>query len=101
MRYHYSAMLAYYPLLLKGALLTLELIAIGGVCGIALGIFGAWARSDGPRPLKMAVGAYVEIVRNTPFLVQLFFIFSFCPSAGMAHRTAASLAMQGAQSRRL
>ncbi|WP_158904393.1 amino acid ABC transporter permease [Burkholderia sp. L27(2015)] len=97
MRYHFNFgdVLAYYPLLLKGALLTLELIAVGGVCGIALGIFGAWARSYGPRPLKTAVGAYVEIVRNTPFLVQLFFIFFGLPSAGiqLTELEAASLAM--------
>jgi len=81
MRYHFNfgEVFAYTPWLIKGALLTLELIGIGGVLGIALGIFGAWARSYGPRYLRVLFGAYVELIRNTPFLVQLFFIFFGLP----------------------
>lgn len=97
MHYHFNfgEVLAYYPLLIKGALLTLELIAIGGVCGIALGICGAWARSDGPRWLRALVGVYVELIRNTPFLIQLFFIFFGLPSIGvqLSELEAAALAM--------
>jgi len=94
-QFNFGDVLAYYPWLLKGALLTLELIAIGGVCGIALGIFGAWARSNGPRWLRWLIGAYVEVIRNTPFLIQLFFIFFGLPSAGiqLTELEAASLAM--------
>ncbi len=75
--------------------MTLELIAVGGVLGIALGIFGAWARTSGPRALRAVFGAYVELIRNTPFLIQLFFIFFGLPSIGiqMTELEAASLAM--------
>jgi polar amino acid transport system permease protein len=97
MRYHFNFgdVLAYYPWLIKGTLLTLELIAVGGVLGIALGIFGAWARTSGPRALRAVFGAYVELIRNTPFLIQLFFIFFGLPSIGiqMTELEAASLAM--------
>ena len=97
MRYHFNfgEVFAYTPWLIKGALLTLELIGIGGVLGIALGIFGAWARSYGPRYLRVLFGAYVELIRNTPFLVQLFFIFFGLPSIGiqLSELEAASLAM--------
>nr|WP_252192988.1 amino acid ABC transporter permease [Rhizobium sp. CSW-27] len=85
----------YAPDILKGVMITLELIAVGGVLGILLGIFCAWARALGPRWLKAPVGLYVELIRNTPFLIQLFFIFFGLPSIGvqMNELTAANLAM--------
>jgi polar amino acid transport system permease protein len=73
----------YTDVLVKGVLTTIELIAAGGVIGVAVGIFGAWARTQGPRWLKPLVSAYVELIRNTPFLVQLFFIFFGLPSIGV------------------
>src|SRR5207237_8323684 len=76
--------LASYPgMLAKGAAVTLELTVIGGVLGVAVGIFGAWARSARVPWLKPLVGAYVELIRNTPFIVQLFFIFFGLPSLGV------------------
>ena len=85
MAYHFDflATFDYTDVLVKGILTTIELIAVGGVIGIAVGIFGAWARTQGPRWLKPIVSAYVELIRNTPFLVQLFFIFFGLPSIGV------------------
>ncbi|TRL32781.1 amino acid ABC transporter permease [Rhizobium straminoryzae] len=97
MKYHldFSWLPQYAPDILKGVMITLELIAVGGVLGILLGIFCAWARALGPRWLKAPVGLYVELIRNTPFLIQLFFIFFGLPSIGvqMGELTAANLAM--------
>ncbi|MES2026619.1 MAG: amino acid ABC transporter permease [Pseudomonadota bacterium] len=73
----------YTGVLVKGVLTTVELIAVGGVLGVAVGIFGAWARTQGPRWLRPLVSAYVELIRNTPFLIQLFFIFFGLPSIGV------------------
>lgn len=73
----------YTGVLIKGVLTTVELIAIGGVLGVAVGIFGAWARTQGPNWLRPIVSAYVELIRNTPFLIQLFFIFFGLPSIGV------------------
>jgi polar amino acid transport system permease protein len=50
---------------------------------MALGIGCAWARTEGPGWLKRLVGAYVELIRNTPFIVQLFFLFFGLPSLGV------------------
>ncbi|AKZ61797.1 polar amino acid ABC transporter permease [Herbaspirillum hiltneri N3] len=85
MAYHFDFLAAfdYTDVLVKGVLTTVELIAVGGVVGIAVGIFGAWARTQGPRWLKPIVSGYVELIRNTPFLVQLFFIFFGLPSLGV------------------
>lgn len=73
----------YAGVLIKGVITTVELIAVGGVLGVAVGIFGAWARTQGPRWLRPIVSAYVELIRNTPFLIQLFFIFFGLPSIGV------------------
>ncbi|WP_164606463.1 ABC transporter permease subunit, partial [Pseudomonas viridiflava] len=62
-------------LLLRGALFTLELTAIGTVLGVGLGIVGAIVRAWKIQPFSAIFGVYVELIRNTPFLVQLFFIF--------------------------
>ncbi len=85
----------YYPQIVKGVAITVQLIAIGGVLGIALGIACAWVRALGPKWLKPVVATYVELIRNTPFLIQLFFIFFGLPSLGlqMSELTAANLAM--------
>ncbi|NTJ41899.1 amino acid ABC transporter permease [Agrobacterium larrymoorei] len=85
----------YYPQILKGIVITLQLIAVGGVIGIALGTVCAWTRALGPRWAKPIVATYVELIRNTPFLIQLFFIFFGLPSLGlqMSELTAANIAM--------
>ena len=79
----FGAVLAEWPLLLRGLVATAVLTAVSAVVGVALGVACAWARSWGPRPLAMAVAAYVELIRNTPFIVQLFFLFFGLPSLGV------------------
>ncbi|AZO65195.1 amino acid ABC transporter permease [Mesorhizobium mediterraneum] len=83
------------PVLLKGIRITVQLILIGAVFGVALGIACAWVRALGPKWLKPVVATYVELIRNTPFLIQLFFIFFGLPSLGirMSELSAANLAM--------
>jgi polar amino acid transport system permease protein len=97
----FGAVLSEWPLLLTGAAWTLALTAISVVVGTSLGIVCAWVRAKGfgagaaPVWLRTAVGAYVELVRNTPFIVQLFFIFFGLPAAGfkLSAETASVIAM--------
>lgn len=79
----FGAVLAEWPLLAKGVAVTAALTAVSAVLGGMLGLACAWARADGPAPLRWAVGAYVELIRNTPFIVQLFFIFFGLPALGV------------------
>ncbi|WP_426118516.1 amino acid ABC transporter permease [Pseudomonas sp. DSP3-2-2] len=85
MAYHFDfvPVLQNADLLLKGALFTLELTAIGTVLGVGLGIIGAIVRAWKIQPFSAIFGVYVELIRNTPFLVQLFFIFFGLPSLGI------------------
>ncbi len=79
----FLAVLAQWPLLAKGVAWTLALTAIASLIGLAVGVAGAWARQQGPAWLKWIVGSYVELIRNTPFIVQLFFVFFGLPAAGV------------------
>ena len=86
---------AQWHLLLVGAAWTLGLTAIATVLGSVIGVACAWARAKGPRPLALVTAAYVEVIRNTPFIVQLFFVFFGLPAAGvkLSPLTASILAM--------
>lgn len=94
-QFDFASVFDYTPVLIKGIGVTVELIAFGAVAGVALGIACAWARTQGPCWLRAPVTAYVEVVRNTPFLIQLFFVFFGLPSLGVqfSEMQAACLAM--------
>ena len=79
----FGAVLSQWPQLLRGAAFTVGLTAVAAVLGVSLGIACGWARAWGPVWLKWIVGAYVELIRNTPFIVQLFFVFFGLPSLGV------------------
>lgn len=72
-----------FDLLLEGALLTIQLSAITIALGLALGTIGAVAKIWGPRPLRFLITCYVDFIRNTPLLVQLFIVYFGLPSIGV------------------
>lgn len=91
----FGAVLVEWPLLLRGLAMTAGLTALSALAGLAIGVGGAWARAFGPAWLRWPVAAYVELIRNTPFIVQLFFIFFGLPSLGvrLTPELASALAM--------
>jgi polar amino acid transport system permease protein len=91
----FGTILVDWRMLAKGVAWTLRLTTASATGGLALGIGCAWARIHGPVWLKAVTGAYVELFRNTPFIVQLFFIFFGLPAAGfrLSPETASILAM--------
>ncbi|MGH6859657.1 MAG: amino acid ABC transporter permease [Phyllobacterium sp.] len=79
----FSGTFARSDLFLHGAVLTVILSSIALVLGMAVGVLGAAMRLSKSRILSGIAGAYVEIVRNTPFLVQIYIIYFGLPSAGI------------------
>jgi polar amino acid transport system permease protein len=71
------------PELLLGALATMGLALAGMALAIVIGVLGVVARKSQFKPLRTLVIAFVEVVRNTPFLVQIFFIFFALPLLGL------------------
>lgn len=72
-----------FGVLLAGAWLTLKLSLLAIAFGLIIGILGSLFRTSGNRLLNGIVLAYVEIIRNTPYLIQLFFIFFGLPALGL------------------
>lgn len=72
-----------FGVLLAGAWLTLRLSLLAVAFGLILGITGSLFRTSGNRLLNGIALAYVEIIRNTPYLIQLFFIFFGLPALGL------------------
>lgn len=70
-------------LISNGALTTLILIVVSALFGTMLSIAGAAGRRTPYKWLRNVVATYVEVIRNTPFLLQLFFIYFGLPSVGL------------------
>jgi putative glutamine transport system permease protein len=68
---------------LHGALVTLELTALSLVLAIVVGAIVAAGRMTKNRILKGIASAYVEIVRSTPVIVELFFVYYSLAQAGV------------------
>lgn len=85
----FLAVLSDWPLLLRGVGWTLALTTAAVIVGVGLGVACGWARARqfgahlAPAWLRFGVAAYVEVIRNTPFIVQLFFVFFGLPAVGV------------------
>jgi polar amino acid transport system permease protein len=71
------------PELLAGAAMTIRLSAVTMVFGLLIGLICSIGKVYGPRPVRWVVSSYIEFIRNTPFLIQLYFVFFALPSFGV------------------
>lgn len=79
----FSVVIERFPELLVGAAATLGLASSGIVLALLIGIVGAAMRQSRHLLPRFVVRAFVELIRNTPFLVQIFFLFFALPFAGV------------------
>jgi polar amino acid transport system permease protein len=79
----FISVLSEWPLLVKGVAWTVGLTSVSTVLGLLLGVALAWSRVHGSLPLRAVAGSYVESIRNTPFIVQLFFVYFGLPAMGV------------------
>lgn len=89
--FQFHDVFAAWPLLVRGTWITIQLSLTATVTGLAVAVLCAWAKTSGPAALRWIVNAYIELIRNTPFLVQLFFFFFGLPALGLrwsAHNAA-------------
>jgi len=91
----FGALLQYLSLFAEGTAVTLGLTAVAAALGLALSIAGAAAASGPLAGARRLIAAYVEFIRNTPFIVQMFFVYFGLPSLGLrlSAMAAAVLAM--------
>ncbi|QBR01243.1 amino acid ABC transporter permease [Paraburkholderia pallida] len=81
--FDFSDIGTYAGMLVHGTGVTLGLTAVSTLLGGLVGTAGAAIAMAGPRWARAVVATYVELIRNTPFLVQLFFVFFGLPSLGL------------------
>ena len=81
--FHFRDVFRYQDQLLEGAWLTLQLSGVAIWFGLLLGILGAAMKASDVRPFRWIASAYVDVIRNTPLLVQLFIVFFGLPGLGL------------------
>ena len=82
-QFNFEPVFAGFDQLLLGAWLTVQLSCAAMLVGLLVSILCAVGKTSAIAPLRWVIDAYVEIIRNTPFLVQIFFIFFGLPSLGL------------------
>lgn len=75
--------IAFLPLLGKAALVTLGITLISMLLAVVAGLLIAILRLYAPAPISFLSAAYIEIIRGTPLLIQLLFIFYALPTIGI------------------
>src|SRR5689334_24576494 len=93
--FDFADVFAAWPELLQGMLNSLVLSALAMVIGMVVAVVGALGKTSGPPAVRAAIDGYIELIRNTPFLVQIFLIFFGLPVLGirLSSNAAALLAL--------
>lgn len=83
LRARFDRYVSFLPMMGRGALLTMEVSILAMLLAVALGFVLATIRVYAPWPLAMLSVLYIEIIRGTPVLIQLYFIFYGLPAIGI------------------
>ena len=67
--------LKYLPYVARGAVVTIELTVLALALGAVLGLLGAMAKQSGRQPFVFIANVYVEVIRGTPALLQIFVMY--------------------------
>ncbi|MGW1778599.1 ectoine/hydroxyectoine ABC transporter permease subunit EhuD [Streptomyces sp. NPDC002143] len=83
MNWDWDAVRDFMPLFRDGLLVTLQALVLGSLISFTLGLVWALLMRLPSRWVQWPVGIVTEFVRNTPLLVQLFFLFYVLPEWGL------------------
>src|SRR6476646_2196059 len=81
--FHFTPVINRLDQLLSGLLTTVWVSGLAILLGFLLGLIGAFAIRSRWRGLRLLLTGYVEAIRNTPLLAQLFFIYFGLPGIGI------------------
>jgi polar amino acid transport system permease protein len=82
--FHFNVVWDHWRELAQGAWLTIRLSALALIIGLAVATVCAYVKTTGPSAVRWIVATYVEVIRNTPFLVQIFIVFFSLPALGVS-----------------
>ena len=69
--------------LLAGTWNTIHFSFLAMIMGTVVGVVCAFGKTSGLRPVRWAINSYIELIRNTPFLAQIYFIYFALPEFGL------------------
>lgn len=82
-KFDFSFLAERWPAFLEGAWLTIQLTVVSIALGFVLGTLCAVLRVYGGSLVRRVIGGYVEMIRNTPLLVQIFLVYFGLASLGL------------------
>ncbi len=93
--FDFADVFAAWPELLQGLFNSLVLSALAMAIGMVVSVAGALGKTSGPKGLVWIIDEYIELIRNTPFLIQIFMIYFGLPELGLkfSSNTAALIAL--------
>jgi polar amino acid transport system permease protein len=81
--FYFNELLHSLPFFLKGLWMTVAVSGLSLIAGTIIGFICGVIRASGNKILRFIIGAWVDLIRGTPFLVQIFIIFFILPSIGI------------------
>ncbi|BBO68345.1 amino acid ABC transporter permease [Desulfosarcina alkanivorans] len=83
MLFYFQRLIEILPFFMKGLWMTVAVSGISLVLGTVFGLLLGIVRASGNRLLVGIIGAYVAVIRGTPFVVQIFIVFFILPEWGI------------------
>jgi len=81
--FYFDELMRSLPFFLKGVWMTVAVSGLSLIAGTIVGFICGILRAGRNKILRAVIGAWVDVIRGTPFLVQVFIIFFILPSAGI------------------
>jgi polar amino acid transport system permease protein len=81
--FYFNELMRSVPFFLKGLWMTVAVSGLSLIAGTIIGFIWGIMRSSRNKILRSIIGAWVDLIRGTPFLVQVFIVFFILPSAGI------------------
>jgi len=81
--FYFHELLRSMPFFLKGVYMTVAVAGLSLIFGTIIGFIAGIMRASRNKPARYIVGAWVDLIRGTPFLVQVFIIFFILPGIGI------------------
>jgi len=81
--FYFSELMRSLPFFLKGVWMTVAVAGLSLIFGTIIGFITGIARAGRNKPARLIIGVWVDLIRGTPFLVQVFIIFFILPGIGI------------------
>jgi len=81
--FYFHELMRSMPFFLKGVYMTVAVAGLSLIFGTIIGFIAGIMRASRNKPARFIVGAWVDLIRGTPFLVQVFIIFFILPGIGI------------------